>query len=140
MKRVLGVDLGDARTGLAVSDELRMLAHPLETIESNSAETVARRIKAIISEKDVDCVVVGLPRNMDGSLGRSAEQVQRFVAKLTGLINYQVVTWDERLSIVAAERALQAVGTKTRQTRNICDQVDAQIMSQGNLNLRSALN
>ena len=87
MKRVLGVDLGDARTGLALSDELRMLAHPLETIESNSAETVARRIKAIVSEKNIGCVVVGLPRNMDGSLGKSAEQAQRLVEKLTDMIN-----------------------------------------------------
>jgi len=138
MKRVLGVDLGEARTGLAVSDELRMLAHPLETIESNSAETVARRIKAIISEKDVDCVVVGLPRNMDGSLGRSAEQVQRFVAKLTGLINCQVVTWDERLSTVAADRALQAAGKKTRETKGIRDQVAAQIILQSYLDRLSA--
>jgi putative Holliday junction resolvase len=123
---------------VAVSDELRMLAHPLEKIESNSAETVARRIKAIISEKDVDCVVVGLPRNMDGSLGRSAEQVQRFVAKLTGLVNCQVVTWDERLSTVAANRALQAAGKKTRQTRNIRDQVAAQIILQSYLDRLSA--
>jgi len=138
MKRVLGVDLGDARTGLAVSDELRMLAHPLETIESNSAETVARRIKAIISEKDIGCVVVGLPRNMDGSLGKSAEQVQRFVANLTGLINCQVVTWDERLSTVAADRALQAAGKKTRETKNIRDQVAAQIILQSYLDRLSA--
>ena|SRR5207237_8225980 len=138
MKRVLGVDLGDARTGLAVSDELRMLAHPLETIESNSAETVARRIKAIISEKDIGCVVVGLPRNMDGSLGKSAEQVQRFVTNLTGLINCQVVTWDERLSTVAADRALQAAGKKTRETKNIRDQVAAQIILQSYLDRLSA--
>jgi len=138
MKRVLGVDLGDARTGLAVSDELRMLAHPLETIKSNSAETVARRIKAIICEKDIGCVVVGLPRNMDGSLGKSAEQVQCFVAKLTGLIKCQVVTWDERLSTVAADRALQAAGKKTRETRNIRDQVAAQIILQSYLDRLSA--
>ena len=138
MKRVLGVDLGDARTGLAVSDELRMLAHPLETIESNSTEIVARRIKAIISEKDVGCVVVGLPRNMDGSLGKSAEHVQCFVAKLADLINCQVVTWDERLSTVAADRALQAAGKKTRQTRNIRDQVAAQIILQSYLDRLSA--
>jgi putative Holliday junction resolvase len=138
MKRVLGIDLGDARTGLAVSDELRMLAHPLETIESNSAETVAQRIRAIMSEKDIDCVVVGLPRNMDGSLGKSAEQAQRFVEKLNGMISCQVVTWDERLSTVAADRALQAAGKKTRETRNIRDQVAAQIILQSYLDRLSA--
>src|SRR5207302_9820720 len=138
MKRVLGVDLGDARTGLALSDELRMLAHPLETIESNSAETVARRIKAIVSEKNIDCVVVGLPRNMDGSLGKSAEQAQRFVEKLTGMSNCKVVTWDERLSTVAADRALQTAGKKTRETKGIRDQVAAQIILQSYLDWLSA--
>jgi putative Holliday junction resolvase len=115
-----------------------MLAHPLETIESNSAETVAQRIRAIMSEKDIDCVVVGLPRNMDGSLGKSAEQAQRFVEKLKGMISCQVVTWDERLSTVAADRALQAAGKKTRETRNIRDQVAAQIILQSYLDRLSA--
>jgi len=138
MKRVLGVDLGDARTGLAVSDELRMLAHPLETIESNSIETVVRRIKMIMSEKDIDCVVVGLPRNMDGSLGKSAEQAQRFVEKLRAMIDCRVATWDERLSTVAANRVLQAAGKKTRKTKNIRDQVAAQIILQSYLDRLSA--
>src|SRR5438105_7595199 len=138
MKRVLGVDLGDARTGLAMSDELRMLANPLQTIESNSVETVARRIKAIISEKDIECVVVGLPRNMDGSLGKSAEQAQRFVQKLRGMIDCQVATWDERLSTVAANRVLQASGKKTRKTKKIRDQVAAQIILQSYLDRLSA--
>src|SRR5205085_3922088 len=138
MKRVLGVDLGDARTGLAVSDELRMLAHPLETIESNSIETVVRRIKTIMSEKDIDCVVVGLPRNMDGSLGKSAGQAEHFVEKLRAMINCPVVTWDERLSTVAADRALLAAGKKTRQTKNIRDQVAAQIILQSYLDRLNA--
>src|SRR5438270_1462694 len=133
MKRVLGVDLGDARTGLAVSDELRMLAHPLETIESSSAETVARRIKAIIPEKEIDCVVVGLPRNMDGSLGKSAEQAQRFVEKLRAMIDCRVATWDERRSTVPANPVLHAAGKKTRKTKNNSDQVADQIIPQHDL-------
>src|SRR5207237_10575122 len=100
------------------------------TIESNTVETVARRIRTITSEKDIDCVVVGLPRNMDGSLGKSAEQAERFVEKLTGMINCQVVTWDERLSTVAADRALQAAGKKTRGAKGIRDQVAAKLILQ----------
>ena len=133
MKRVLGVDLGDARTGLAISDELRMLAHPLETIESNSVETVAQRIKAIMSEKDIDCVVIGLPRNMDGSLGKSAEQVQRFVAKLTGMINCQVVTWDERLSTSAVERELIGMDVSRAKRAEVIDEHAAIFILQGAL-------
>ncbi|PYL04577.1 MAG: Holliday junction resolvase RuvX [Verrucomicrobia bacterium] len=133
MNRVLGVDLGQARTGVALSDELRMLAHPLETIENSSAEKVARRVRQIVAEKEVDCVVVGLPRQMNGSLGPAAEKAQQFVEKLRSLISCEVVTWDERLSTVAAERALRDAGRKTRETRGIRDQVAAQIILQSYL-------
>ncbi|PYK67549.1 MAG: Holliday junction resolvase RuvX [Verrucomicrobia bacterium] len=133
MNRVLGVDLGQARTGVALSDELRMLAHPLETIENRSAEKVARRVRQIVAEKEVDCVVVGLPRHMNGSLGPAAEKAQQFVEKLRSLISCEVVTWDERLSTVAAERALRDAGKKTRETRGIRDQVAAQIILQSYL-------
>jgi len=133
VNRVLGVDLGQARTGVALSDELRMLAHPLETIENRSAEKVARRVRQIVAEKEVDCVVVGLPRQMNGSLGPAAENAQQFVEKLRSLISCEVVTWDERLSTVAAERALRDAGKKTRETRGIRDQVAAQIILQSYL-------
>ena len=133
MNRVMGVDLGQARTGVALSDELRMLAHPLETIENSSAEKVARRVRQIVAEKEVDCVVVGLPRHMNGSLGPAAEKAQQFVEKLRSLISCEVVTWDERLSTVAAERALRDAGRKTRETRGIRDQVAAQIILQSYL-------
>ena len=82
MKQILGLDLGKVRTGVALSDELRMLAHPLETIESGSAETVVRRIQKIVAERNVDCVVVGLPRQMNGALGLAAENTQHFIEKL----------------------------------------------------------
>ena len=138
MKQILGLDLGEARTGVALSDELRMLAHPLETIESNSAETVARRIQKIVLERKVDCVVVGLPRQMNGALGRAAQSAQRFVERLRPLLSCEVVTWDERLSTVAAERALRDAGKKTRETRGIRDQVAAQIILQSYLDRLNA--
>jgi len=112
VKQILGLDLGKARTGVALSDELRMLAHPLETIESGSAETVARRVQRIVAERNVDCVVVGLPRQMNGALGLAAENAQHFIEKLRPLVSCEVVTWDERLSTVAAERALREAGKK----------------------------
>ena len=135
---MLGIDLGGVRTGVAVSDELRMLAHPLAIIESGSTETLARRIKEIVTEKNVDCVVIGLPRHMNGSLGKGAEEAQRFADKLRSLLDCEIVTWDERLSTVAAERALQAAGKKTRETRGIRDQVAAQIILQSYLDRLSA--
>ena len=138
MKPLLGVDLGEARTGVALSDDLRMLAHPLETISSASADKVAQRLQKIVAEKQVECVVVGLPRQMNGALGPAAENAQRFVEKLRPLISCEVVTWDERLSSVAAERALREAGKKTRETRGIRDQVAAQIILQGYLDRLNA--
>jgi putative Holliday junction resolvase len=138
VKPVLGVDLGGARTGIALSDDLRMLAHPLETIESASARTVAQRVQKIVAEKQVDCVVVGLPRQMNGSLGPAAKNAQSFVETLRSIVSCEVVTWDERLSTVAAERALREAGKKTRETRGIRDQVAAQIILQGYLDRLNA--
>ncbi|PYL85927.1 MAG: Holliday junction resolvase RuvX [Verrucomicrobia bacterium] len=138
MNQILGLDLGAARTGVALSDELRMLAHPLETIESGSTETIARRVQKIVAERKVDCVVVGLPKQMNGALGLAAENAQRFVEKLRPLISCEVVTWDERLSTVAAERALRDAGKKTRATRSIRDQVAAQIILQSYLDRLNA--
>ena len=138
MNQILGLDLGAARTGVALSDELRMLAHPLETIESGSTETIARRVQKIVAERKVDCVVVGLPKQMNGALGLAAENAQHFVEKLRPLISCEVVTWDERLSTVAAERALRDAGKKTRATRSIRDQVAAQIILQSYLDRLNA--
>jgi len=138
MKPVLGVDLGKARTGVALSDDLRMLAHPLETIASPSVNKIAQRVQKIVSERQVDCVVVGLPRQMNGILGPAAQNAQRFVERLRSLVSCDVVTWDERLTTVAAERALREAGRKTRETRDIRDQVAAQIILQGYLDRLNA--
>jgi putative Holliday junction resolvase len=138
VNQILGLDLGEARTGVALSDELRMLAHPLETIESDSAKVVARRVQKIVAERQVDCVVVGLPRQMNGALGLAAKSAQRFVEILRSLVSCEVVTWDERLSTVAAERALRDAGKKTRDTRGIRDQVAAQIILQSYLDRLNA--
>jgi putative holliday junction resolvase len=138
MKPVLGVDLGNARTGVALSDDLRMLAHPLETIASPSVNKIAQRVQKIVSERQVDCVVVGLPRQMNGILGPAAQNAQRFVERLRSLVSCDVVTWDERLSTVAAERALREAGRKTRETRDIRDQVAAQIILQSYLDRLNA--
>jgi len=138
MKPLLGVDLGGGRIGIALTDDLRMLAHPLETIESASAKWVAQRVQKIVAEKQVDCVVVGLPRQMNGILGPAAQNAQRFVETLRSLVGCDVVTWDERRSTVAAERALRDAGKKTRETRGIRDQVAAQIILQSYLDRLNA--
>ena len=129
MKPVLGVDFGRVRIGLAISDELRLFAHPLQTIPAGKAAIT--RIAEIARERNVDCVVVGVPKLMSGVAGAAANEAIAFADKVRAVLNCEVVTWDERLTTVAAERALRESGKKTRVTRSYVDQVAAQMILQG---------
>jgi putative pre-16S rRNA nuclease len=138
MNPILALDLGRARIGVAISDELQLLAHPLETIRAD--EQATPRLTQIISEKKIDHVVVGIPRQMNGKIGVAATEALRFVEKLRTILPCPVVTWDERLTTVAAHRALRDAGKKTRDTRAYVDQVAAQMILQGYLDRQRALN
>jgi putative Holliday junction resolvase len=127
-KRFLGVDHGDARIGLALSDELGMLAHPLETLPAQ--EKPLDRIAAVVRDRGVATVVVGMPRNMDGSYGPAAEKVKAFIAELREKVPCPVVPWDERMTTLSAERALREAGRKAKNQRSIIDQAAAQIILQ----------
>ena len=138
MNPILALDFGRARIGVAISDELQLLAHPLETILADKQAT--QRLAQIIREKKVDHVVVGIPRQMNGQIGVAATEALRFVEKLRTILPCPVVTWDERLTTVAAHRALREAGKKTRDTRAYVDQVAAQMILQGYLDRRQASN
>ena len=131
---ILGIDFGRARIGTAISDELLLLAHPLETIPAG--ERAAARVAEIVRERKVDYVVVGIPRQMKGGIGAAATETLQFVEKLRANLPCAVVTWDERLTTVAANRALREAGKKTRATRGYVDQVAAQMVLQGYLDRR----
>ena len=135
MNPILALDFGRARIGAAISDELQLLAHPLETIPAN--QRALFRVDEIVREKKVDHVVVGLPKRMDGQMGTAATEVLEFVEKLRAILPCPVVTWDERLSTAAAHRALRDTGKKTRHTRGYVDQVAAQIILQSYLDNRA---
>jgi putative holliday junction resolvase len=136
-RRILGVDFGSVRIGVAVSDELGLLAHPVKTIPA-SREAV-KQIGEIVRERNVERVVVGLPRQMNGSMGEAAAEALAFAGKLRKLLPCEVVTWDERLTTIAANRALRDGGQKTRDSRKVVDQVAAQMILQGYLDgLQSA--
>jgi putative Holliday junction resolvase len=134
MKPILAIDFGRARIGVAISDELQLLAHPLETIAAN--ERSIARITEIVRERKIDHVVVGIPRQLSGKLGAAAFETLGFVDKLRAILPCPVVTWDERLTTVAAHRALREAGKKTRATRGYVDQVAAQMILQGYLDRR----
>jgi putative Holliday junction resolvase len=136
--RILGVDYGQARIGVAISDELRCLAHPLETIKCSPTSSPEKRVAEIAQEKNVAAIVVGLPRHLNGTVGAAATDALAFVEKLRPLVSCEVRTWDERLSTVAANRALRDAGKKTRETRGYVDQVAAQMILQGYLDSLSA--
>ncbi|HEY0368682.1 MAG TPA: Holliday junction resolvase RuvX [Chthoniobacterales bacterium] len=133
VKRVLGVDYGRARIGVAVSDELGMLAHPLETIPAKNLDVAVKRVAEIAREKDVERVVLGMPKHMNGDIGTAADEVNAFAAKLRPLLHCELMLWDERLTTTAAQRALRDSGQKTKHTRGVIDQVAAQMILQGYL-------
>ena len=135
MNPILALDFGRARIGAAISDELQLLAHPLETIPAN--KHAPARIAEIAREKKVDHVVAGVPRQMNGQIGPAATEVLQFVEKLRAILPCPVVTWDERLTTVAAQRALRDAGKKTRDTRGYIDQVAAQMILQSYLDRRA---
>lgn len=136
MNPILALDFGRARIGAAISDELQLLAHPLETIPAN--EKTLSRVAEIVSQRKIDHVVTGVPRQMNGQIGIAATEVLKFVEKLRAVLPCPVVTWDERLTTVAAHRALRDAGKKTRQTRDYVDQVAAQMILQSYLDRRAA--
>ena len=135
MNPILGLDFGRARIGVAISDELQLLAHPLETIQAN--QQPAARIAEIVRERKIDHVVAGIPKRMNGQIGPAATEVLEFVERLRAILLCRIVTWDERLTTVAAHRALRDAGKKTRHTRVYVDQVAAQMILQSYLDSRA---
>src|SRR5216117_833973 len=104
--RILAIDHGTKRMGVAVSDELGMIAQPLEFIPAEPFAKFLGRLKEIIREKEVELILVGMPRNMDGSYGPAALKVQEFVAVLKDAVAIPIKTLDERLTTVQAQRFL----------------------------------
>lgn len=133
--RVLGLDFGEKRFGIALSDGSGRFARPLEVASGKHA--VLERIARIIDEVGVGLIVLGLPRNMDGSLGPKAREVLRFAEVLRGRFQVPVKTWDERLTTIEAERYLREAGVQSRERRGRVDQVAAQILLQSFLDSRA---
>jgi putative Holliday junction resolvase len=129
IRRVLGIDPGEARVGVAVSDDLGMLAHPLETIEVSKRDP-CDRIVELATQKQAIAVVVGVARNMDGSFGPAAEKARSLIERLRERLDCKVIPWDERLTTVSAQRALREAGRKAKSQRSVIDQAAAQILLQ----------
>jgi putative Holliday junction resolvase len=131
--RILGIDHGTKRVGVAISDEMAMIAQPLEFVPAEPEATMLARVAEIVASRDVQEVVVGLPRNMNGTYGPAAEKVREFVAALEGVLRVPVKTWDERLTSVQANRMLIEGGMRREKRKQKVDQTAAAILLQSYL-------
>ena len=121
--RALGIDPGAARIGIALSDDIGFMAHPLQTLQTGK-ESVAQ-IAAIAKEKASQVIVIGLPRNMNGTYGPAAEKSRELAALLTPFTTAKIILWDERLTTAMATKQLQLAGRNTREQRQVIDQAAA---------------
>lgn len=131
--RILALDHGTKRIGVALSDELKIIAQPLEFIPAEPFAGVLARLKQLIKEKEVEMVLIGVPRNMDGSYGPAALKVQEFVAVLKDAITVPIKSWDERLTSAQANRFLIAANVRRDKRKEKVDQTAAAILLQSYL-------
>lgn len=135
--RILALDHGTKRIGVAVSDELQMIAQPLEYIPAEPFADFLKRLKEILQEKEVEIILVGLPRNMDGSHGPATLKVEAFVAALRNAITIPIQMQDERLTSVQANRVLLQANVRRDKRKEKVDKMAAAILLQSFLDGRS---
>lgn len=135
MGRVLGIDYGTVRVGIALSDPTQCLASPLGVIENTPSGL--NQIIALLAEHEIETIVVGLPRHMNGSYGSATEKVRKFIETLKMKTNVPIVEWDERWSTVSAHSALREAGLNAKQRKGRVDQVAAGIILQNYLDAQA---
>jgi len=131
--RILALDHGTKRIGVAVSDETKTIAQPLEYIPAEPFADFLARLKQLLIEKEVDLVLIGLPRNMNGSYGPAAQKVEAFAAVLRTAITVPIKTWDERLTSAQANRILIQAKVRRDKRKEKVDKMAAAILLQSYL-------
>ena len=129
----MGLDIGERRIGVALSDPLGIMASALTVIERTTDDAAIKQIVELARQNDVERFVIGLPRSLDGSLGKQAQTVQAFIELLKSHTELPVITWDERFSTVAAEKTLLEAGMKRDKRKRHRDAVAAAFILQGYL-------
>ena len=130
---IAGLDLGEKTIGVAVSDTILTVATPLETIRRKKFTLDAERLQKILADRQIGGIVLGLPRNMDGTEGPRCQSTRAFARNFSRLWDGQITFWDERLSTVAAERALLEADTSRKRRSEVIDHVAASYILQGAL-------
>ena len=128
--RILAVDYGERRTGIAISDELGITAQGLKTIEVKDESEILSLVARIVSDKKAEKIVVGLPLNMDSSESEKCIKVREFGALLAEKTNIPVVFWDERLTSVQAKRVMRELNKKTYRNKQMVDTISATLILQ----------
>lgn len=137
---IMSIDYGKARTGLAICDKEEMLAFPLDVINEKKSEVLCEKIAKKISENKIEKVIFGLPKNMDGSLGESAQRVKEVAEILRSKVNAEIDFWDERQTTVSAHAYLNTTNTRGKKRKSIIDAVSAVIILENYLNYRKSGN
>ena len=136
MPRILGLDYGKRRIGMAISDESEIIAMPLGVIQVKSQRQVISDLQQVCADKNVEKIVVGMPFNMDGTKGESAARVMLFVKQVVEPISLPSELWDERLSSKAAERVLIESNVSRSRRKEVIDKLAAQIVLQSYLDAK----
>jgi len=131
--KILGIDYGEKRIGLAMSDASNMVASSLKVVKRNATRSWLGEIKTIVDENKVEKIVIGLPKNMNGSIGEKGKEVLAFMKVLGKVVKVPIVTWDERLTTVSAEKVLLQADLSRKKRKDILDKLSACIILQNYL-------
>lgn len=131
--KIMGLDYGDRRIGVAMSDAFGWIAQGFEVIERRRDESEYRKIAELVRDNEISEIVVGLPRNMNGTVGSRGEIATAFAARLRELLNIPVHLWDERLTTVAAERTLLEADVSRKKRKQVVDKIAASLILQNYL-------
>ena len=135
--KILGLDIGEKRIGIAISDALGIIAQGLETFYRENPPGIIEKLRKIVKEEGVSAIVVGLPLNMDGTEGPKAKEAINFANELKKEIELPVKLWDERLSTVEVERLMISAGASRAKRKKKIDKLAAQVILQGYLDSRT---
>ena len=136
--RILAIDHGTVRMGIAVSDELKMISLPLEVVPAVPFKAFLARVREIIREKEVEQIIVGMPRNMNGTYGTSAMKVRQFIIVLKEAVAVPIMPWDERLTSAQANRVLDEANVSHDKRKHAVDMMAAGLLLQSDLDSLAA--
>lgn len=132
--RIMGIDYGDSRVGIAISDAMGWTAQGVRTLANKGGKKLLSELKAVLEELQPEKIVIGLPKNMDGSLGFRADATYAFAEGLKTIFSGEIIFWDERLSTVSAVRILNETNTRGKNRKKVLDTVSACIILENYLN------